>query len=90
MLKRLKLDKQFDKNNQDLIFQNFKKDGNNAVAVIDIISRIDEIDQVYMYVYIYMYIYKYVYICLYMYIYISVYIYMYIYKYQYMYIHIYI
>jgi len=45
MLKRLKLDKQFDKNNQDLIFQNFKKDGNNAVAVIDIISRIDEIDQ---------------------------------------------
>jgi hypothetical protein len=45
MLKRLKLDTQFDKKNQDLIFQNFKKDGNDAVAVIDIISRIDEIDQ---------------------------------------------
>lgn len=44
ILKRLKLDKQFPKKSQESMFELLPKNAESGVAIIDIISKIDEID----------------------------------------------
>ena len=44
ILKRLKLDEMFPKKSQELMFEMLPKNADSGVAIIDIISKIDEID----------------------------------------------